>query len=334
MLKITDSYVFKSIESEISNGQLYDAMKEINEEAIRNKNALITEANCKALKYFFDGPAVKTCPAKNLFREYLASGKIKLVYMPTSKLQTLVYAFPIQSSSKDTYLIMNATHYFNGDETLTEDGKRIDYTIHSKDDNYIAEIANVSMMILATANSPACVNAHVNTKKEIMGLYATMFTNIILRQGQIGIKTDNAKVIRYLANTFFLKNILKSETPVEVLSGLGAHQADLSSDAKRAADLKISLSSCSNTWYESLEEFVKLILEIFPTTAGTSVKNLVNQFNLSYTPVSVMGLDYLPYVAGLFAATATKNIVFGGASFRNKIDMLPNTAIRAMQEIF
>jgi hypothetical protein len=47
MLKITDSKVFSTIEADITNGELFKAMKAINEEAITNKDALITEDNCK-----------------------------------------------------------------------------------------------------------------------------------------------------------------------------------------------------------------------------------------------------------------------------------------------
>lgn len=332
MLKITDSDIFKIIEGDITNGELFKAMKSINEVAITDKDALITEDNCKALKYFFDS-VNKTCPGKDTFREWLRSGKIKLVYNSTSKLQTLIYAFPIVAPGKDTYLIMNATHFFTAEENLTDTGKVTIYSVRNKDDNYIAEIANVAMMVLAIADKHSLINTHVNTKKELMNLYSTMFVSVISRQGTIGSKSDNAKIIRYLANTFFLKKIMQTDTPVEILSGLASHQADMSSDAKRAADLKISLSSRAHSWYESFSDFIELIKELFPSVGGITPQNLINQYNISYTPCTVLCLDYLPYLAGIFAATATKNIVFGGASFRNKIDMLPTAAVKVMQEI-
>ena len=331
MLKITDSKVFSTIEADITNGELFKAMKAINEEAITNKDALITEDNCKSLKYFFDTPD-KVCPGKAVFRAHLKSGKIKLVHTPTSKLQTLVYAFPI-ASGRETYLVMNATHFFTSEEQLTDTGSKHVYMARKQENNFMAEIANVALMVLAVADSSGTIHTHVNTKKEMMNLYSTMFTNVVCRQGSMGVKTDTAKVIRYLANTFFLKHVMQTETPVEVLSGLGANQADISSDVKKNTDLKVSLSSRANTWYENINEFVELLKELYPSIGNISVANLVNQYNLAYTPCSVMCLDYLPYVAGLFAATATKNIVFGGASFRNKIPVMPTPAVRVMQEI-
>ena len=331
MLKITDSTVFRTLEADITNGELFKAMRAINEEAISNKNALVTEDNCKSLKYFFDSPD-KVCPLKNEFRECLRSGKIKLVHTPTSKLQTLVYAFPI-TSGNETYLIMNATHYFSAEETLTDTGSKTIYMAVKKDHNYVAEIANVAMMVLLVADKPSLIHTAVNTKKELMNMYSTMFVNVVCRQGTIGIKTDAAKVIRYLANTFFLKHVMQTDTSVEILSGLGANQADISSDLKKNTDLKVSLSSKSQSWYENIVEFVELLKELYPSIGGISVPNLINQYNLSYTPSSIMCLDYLPYVAAMLAATATKNIVFGGASFRNKIPTMQAPAIKAMHDL-
>ena len=334
MLKITESKTFQEIEAGITGGELVNAIKSLNSTAITEPNKVITTKNCKALKLFFeDRTTNKICPMKKEFEDALASGKIKLVHDSTSKLQTLIYAFPVLSNSKDTFLVLNATHFFTANEILTETGTSISYTVRDKNDAYLAEIANVAMFVLKCSDSTANINKHLNTKKEMMNLYSSMMVNVLAKQGTIGANKDNLKVLRYYTNCLFLKGVFGTQAPHEIYSGLAAHEADISADVKKNCDLKIQLSSNAATAFDNILEYIKFVKEIFPSIGPISLSNMINQYNIAYTPVAVLSIDYLPYLAGLYAATATKNIVFGGASFRNKIDVSPTSAIRSMNEL-
>lgn len=333
MLKISESDVFKELELMIgSEGSLNAAIGTLHKKTLSDPKILITKTNCQQLDLLFKikGAVSRYCPAKEEILECLDNGRIKLAFDPTSKLQTLIYAFPYEFTNGTSNVTLNATHFFDAEEILNEVGTSYIYKV--KNEEQLSEVLNVAFMILKCSGEHQKINVNANNKKVLMDLYAEMFINVLRGQSSIGSDITTLKQLRYYINNFFSKTLMRLDSE-EIFSGLSAHQADISTTDKMLADQRKKMSKHPEDAYKGIKSFLEFLKEMYPALGDISTTNIINKYNLYYGPSAVLAIDYLPYLGGLFAASITKNIVIGTGGFRKLSKTMGPVAMRMINDI-
>lgn len=333
MLKITDSNVFQELEAMIGEkGSLNNAISTLYKKTLSDPRIIITRNNCQQLDLLFKIKSAinRYCPAGEEILEMIDNGRMKLVFDPTSKLQTLIYAFPFEFTNGVANVVLNATHFFDAEEILNEKGTTFIYRV--KNDVQLSEILNVAFMVLKTAGEHAKINLNAGTKKIFMNLYAEMFINVVRKQSTIGSDMETLKQMRYYINNFFCKTLMKLDTE-EIFSGFSAVQAEINTGDKLIADQRKKMSKHPEDAYSGITNFLEFLKEVYPALGDISVTNMINKYNLFYGPSAVLALDYLPYLGGLIGASITKNLVVGTGGFRQISKNMAPVAARVMNDL-
>ena len=333
MLKISESDVFRALELMIgSQGSLNNAISTLHKKTLNEPQIVITRVNCQQLDLLFKikSSIHRYCPAGEEILKLIDNGRIKLVFDPTSKLNTLIYAFPYEFTNGVSNLVVNATHFFDAEEILNEHGTSFIYKV--KNDVQLSEILNVSFMLLKCAGEHQKLNLNAGNKKVFMNLYAEMFINVVRKQSTIGSDIATLKQLRYYINNFFCKTLMKLDTE-EIFSGFSSVQAELNSSDKLIADQRKKMSKHPDDAYAGIEKFLEFLKEMYPALGDISVTNMINKYNLFYGPSAVLALDYLPYLGGLMGASITKNLVIGTGGFRQISKQMAPVAARVMNDL-
>ena len=333
MLKITESNVFQALESMISTkGALSEAMGVLHKKSMNDPNTVVTTRNCQQLDLLFkiNGTVSRFCPTKKEIQECIENGRIKLVFDPTSKLQTLVYGFPYEYSNGRSNILVNVTHFFDAEEKLNENGTTFVYKV--RNDVELSEILNVAYMVLMCAGNHQRINVNANNKKAFMNLYAEMLINVLRSQSSIGADIQTLKQLRYYINNFFSKTLMKLDTE-EIFSGLSATEAELNTSDKLIADQRKKMSKFPDNAYSGIENFLNFLKEMYPALGDISVSNIINKYNLFYGPAAVLAIDYLPYLGGLMSASITKNVVIGTGGFKKLSKTMAPVAARILKDV-
>lgn len=333
MLKISESDVFRELELMISSqGSLNNAISTLHKKTLNEPKIIITRANCTQLDLLFKikSSIHRYCPAGDVILEMIDNGRIKLVFDPTSKLQTLIYAFPYEFTNGVANVVLNATHFFDAEEILNENGTTFVYRV--KNEVQLSEVLNVAFMILKCSSEHAKININAQDKKIFMNLYAEMLINVLRKQSTIGGDMATLKQLRYYINNFFSKTLMKLDTE-EIFSGFSAVQADINTSDKLLADQRKKMSKHPDDAYAGIANFLEFLKEVYPALGDISVTNMINKYNLFYGPCAVLSLDYLPYLGGLMAASITKNLVIGTGGFRQISKHMAPVAARVMNDL-
>ncbi|MGL6131591.1 MAG: hypothetical protein ACRCZ9_08275 [Fusobacteriaceae bacterium] len=216
-------------------------------------------------------------------------GEIKLLYAKDIALGNSVMFIPGPQCIR-----VNVT-MFCKDEEIINDGN-ISYVYKFSSTSVLKEILCVAYVISEFArNSKKYVVRNFGLRKRLLEVYNLMFLNVLSRISGIAANKDNAPVVKYIMMKFIHNTVLGLAS--DEVDTLCQNLAEITTTDQRARVEGINIKYGDKI--DSLEKTITILRETFVQLDKLDMTYLLKSFTFTFTAISVMTIDYIPYLGGL-----------------------------------
>lgn len=188
----------------------------------------------------------------------------------------------------------NVTMFCKEEETVVNGGTVYNYKFTSS--SILKEILCMSYVTLEfSRNFKKYVMSNFGLRKRLLEVYNLMFVNVLSRISGIAANKDNAPVVKYILTKFFHNVLLELKS--DDVDGICANIAGITTTEQRAKVEGIKIKYGDNI--ESFEQVLTILKESFPQLAKVDMVYLIKTFTFTFTAVSVLCIDYIPYLGAL-----------------------------------
>lgn len=305
MLRMSESKIFELTSTYVSN--MTENMKAfvVGGETIDDSNCL--DMRTVRTKHFV------TMPMRDEILKRIDQGRIKLKYDKTNPLGKM-HTFLVYDMKGISAIIINCNTHFNDKTIVTANGDRKEYTVAGDEINVLIELLNMANVMLDVAYYPLKAYTNTTVKSDLMNLYTQMMLSVFSRKTTIT-GSDVVNDLKYYLNNFVIGTMFQMKN-FEEYSNFSATVAEISPDDKTVNDARMGPDT-----YKDFPSLISALSTRFVALKEITVDLFARDFNIFYSALSVLALDYLPSLAALLASGTTNSLTLNRTFSKNFNDI-------------